>query len=50
MLISIEMLYFCNKLPGGLFSPSDIEKKLSNAVLLYFPFGMGSGTVVCKIV
>ena len=30
------------QLPGRLFSPSDISKKLSHHFLLYFPNGMGS--------
>ena len=30
------------QLPGGLFSPSDIWKKLSHHILLHFPFGMGA--------
>ena len=32
----------CSQLPGRLFSPSDISKKLSLHFLLYFPIGMGS--------
>ena len=31
-----------SQLPGGLFSPSDICKKLSHHFLLHFPIGMGS--------
>ena len=30
------------QLPGRLFSPSDISKKLSHHFLLHFPLGMGS--------
>jgi hypothetical protein len=30
------------QLPGRLFSPSDISKKLSHHFLLHFPIGMGS--------
>ena len=30
------------QLPGGLFSPSDICKKLSHHFLLHFPIGMDS--------
>ena len=30
------------QLPGRLFSPSGICKKLSHHFLLYFPIGMGS--------
>ena len=29
------------QLPGRLFSPSDISKKLSHHFLLHFPIGMG---------
>ena len=31
-----------SQLPGRLFSPSDICKKLSHYFLLHFPIGMGS--------
>ena len=31
-----------SQLPGRLFSPSDISKKLSHPFLLHFPIGMGS--------
>ena len=31
-----------SQLPGRLFSPSDISKKLSHHFLFYFPIGMGS--------
>ena len=31
-----------SQLPGRLFSPSDICKKLSHHFLLHFPIGMGS--------
>ena len=30
------------QLPGRVFSPSDIWKKLSQPLLLHFPFGMGT--------
>ena len=30
------------QLPGRLFSPSDISKKLAHHFLLHFPIGMGS--------
>ena len=32
----------CTQLPGRLFSPCDICKKLSHHFLLHFPIGMGS--------
>ena len=32
----------CSQLPGRLFSPSDICKKLSHHFLLHFSIGMGS--------
>ena len=31
-----------SQLPGRVFSPSDIWKKLSQPLLLHFPFGMGT--------
>jgi hypothetical protein len=30
------------QLPGRLFSPSDVRKKMSHHFLLHFPIGMGS--------
>ena len=33
---------FSTQLPGRIFSPSDIWKKLSHHFLLHFPIGMGS--------
>ena len=30
------------QLPGRIFNPSDISKKLSHHFLLHFPIGMGS--------
>ena len=39
------VIFFCiysPQLPGRLFSPSDISKKLSHHFLLHFPIGMGS--------
>ena len=30
------------QLPGRLFSPSDVSKKLSHHFLMHFPIGMGS--------
>ena len=39
----LKILYFpTTQLPGRLFSPSDISKKLSHHFLLHFPIGMGS--------
>ena len=40
-LLSILSFYW-SQLPGRLFSPSDISKKLSHHFLLHFPIGMGS--------
>ena len=37
-----RMRLFASQLPGRLFSPSDISKKLSHHFLLHFPIGMGS--------
>ena len=34
--------FFRAQLTGRLFSPSDIWKKLSQPLLLHFPFGMGT--------
>ena len=33
---------YLTQLPGRIFSPSDISKKLSHRFLLHFPIGMGS--------
>ena len=47
MLVPIASIVPCflqhrSQLPGRLFSPSDVSKKLSHQFLLRFPIGMGS--------
>ena len=40
--IAVVLKPYMTQLPGRLFSPSDISKKLSHHFLLHFPIGMGS--------
>ena len=43
--IQVKSAWTCSRgsqLPGRLFSPSDIWKKLSHHFLFHFPIGMGS--------
>ena len=42
VVVFLLSLLSCPQLPGRLFSPSDISKKLSHHFLLHFPIGMGS--------